>query len=149
MMNIQLVKLLLLCSLIFQFGCDISLKRKNNHQSMDSVDMNRADNQSANKKAAKKKILRHDFKIINSFYLNKENKIIREDMIKHTVISKKQEKNFQIGEVIPRDVLALPLPIELEKRLPAVPLHTIRVQVGRYIILMNVKSREIIDVFKI
>ena len=148
-MNTQSVKLLLLFSLIFQYGCDISLKRKNTPQAMDSVGMNRVDSKSANKKIEKKKIYRHDFKIINSFYLDKENKIIREDMIKHTVISKKQEKNLQVGNVIPRDILALPLPIELEKRLPAIPLNTIRVQVGRYIILMNVKSREIIDVFKI
>lgn len=149
MMNSQSVKLLLLCCLIFQLGCDISLKRKNKNHMMDSVEMSANDKKSTDKAENKQIILRRDFKIINSFYLDAENAIIREDMISHTQLSKKQEKNLQLGKIIPREILALPLPLELEKRLPSLPLHVIRVQVDKYVILMNVKSREILELLKI
>lgn len=148
-MNTQSVKLLLLCCLIFQLGCDISLKRKNKSHMIDSVKMNSNDKKSSDKVEYKEIIKRRNFKIINSFYLDAENAIIREDMISHTQLSKKQEKNLQIGKIIPREILALPLPLELEKRLPSLPLHVIRLQVAKYVILMNVKSREILELLKI
>ena len=43
----------------------------------------------------------------------------------------------------------MPLPIELEKRLPSLSLRVIRVQVGTRVILMDVKSRQILDIIKI
>jgi len=74
---------------------------------------------------------------------------IRKDMISHTKISKRQAEKLKIGRIIPREIQVMPLPIALEKILPSLSLHVIRVQVGTRVILMNVKSRQILDIIKI
>ena len=154
-MNSQIIRLLLLSCLIFQYGCDISLKRKDkNHKVMAPTETNKVDASQASKKAAKKVSSNHkmkssDLNTITSYYSDIVNATIRKDMISHTEVSKKQAKKLVVGKIIPHKIQVVPLPLELEKKLSSLLLHQIRVQVGVRVILMDVKSRRILDVIKI
>lgn len=153
-MKSQMIKLALLSFLVLQVGCDLTLKKKN-HQIADSQKSTKVENNSGktgsnNKVATAKNVtLSRDEKIIISFYADAENAIIRNDMISHTEVSKKQAKKLKVGKIIPRDIQVMPLPITLEKRLSSLPLDRIRVQVGVRVVLMDVKSRRILAIIKI
>lgn len=140
-MNSKILKLILLSSILLQTGCDITFKKKTT-----SDEAHKSDSVKAN---SKYKAVNKDTHIINTFYSDEANAVIRKDMISHTAVSKKQEKKLVVGKTIPRDIQVMPLPLELEKRLSALSLNTLRVQVGTRIILMDVKSRQILVVIKI
>lgn len=174
-MKSQTIKLILLAFLVFQLGCDITLKRKDKkHQMMDPASSNQAESNEVGSNKIKenisesnqmkmspkdgktskasrvKKVMRNnDSNIIVSYYSDAANTVIRKDMISHTEISKNQAKKIKIGKILPREIQVMPLPIALEKRLPSLSLHVIRVQVGTRVILMDVKSRRILDIIKI
>lgn len=146
-MNLQIFKSLLLISIILQAGCAITFKR---HSTNDAgAQIKTSKEQPDKKETAKIKAWKKDSRIIQSYYTDVANANIRKDMISHTQISKKQEKNLLVGEVIPRDIQVMPLPLVLERKLSGLPLHVIRVQVGTHVILMNVKSRRIDNIIKI
>lgn len=158
-MNSQTVKLLLLACLIFQAGCDITFKRKNNNHKTASVGTNQVEinkdktSQSDNnidKEVAEKNIVRSDDdNIIIAYYKDPTNDIILNDMLTHTKTSKKQEKNLVVGKIIPRNIQVVPLPLSLERILSSLPLRLIRVQIGNRVIIMNARTREILTVLKI
>jgi len=146
-MNLQILKLLLLISIILQAGCDITFKRHSTNDADAQIKISKE--QPDKKQTIKNKAWIKDFRIIESYYADVANASIRKDMISHTKISKKQEQKLVVGEVIPRDIQVMPLPLVLERKLSNLPLHVIRVQVGRHVILMNVKSRRIDNIVKI
>lgn len=151
-MNLKILKLILLTSIFLLASCDITFKRAS--ESATGFKTVPSEEQQANKALTKeeqkqRKRWKNDFLIIKSYYADVENRTIRKDMLSHTTISKKQEKNLVAGKTVPRDVQVMPLPMILERKLSTLPLDIIRVQVGTHVVLMKVKSRQIIDVVKI
>ena len=148
-MNSMILKLILLSLFILvQTGCDITFKRKTNNEKNSYVE--NSDSTSKGDVAKKRNsVLERDSNIIASFYAEPGNAIIRKDMMSHTKITKNQNKQLVIGEVIPREFQVMPLPLVLERHLSSIPLHMIRVHISDKVILMNVKSRRILDVIKI
>ena len=146
-MNSQILKLVLLSCVVFLASCDVTFKRK----SADAAPVNMGSHKKAKSDKTEGKVAfnRKDLHIINSYYEDNSNAVIRKDMMTHTELSKEQNKKLVIGNVIPRDVQVIPLPLKLERILSSLPLHFLRVQAGEKVILMNVKSRKIIDVIKI
>ncbi|GMR15932.1 MAG: hypothetical protein BMS9Abin31_0229 [Gammaproteobacteria bacterium] len=147
-MNSQILKLVILASLVFYAGCDITLKRKDKKTSDAHAAMSE---QKSKKKSISSEVVfsKKDSNIIASFYSNTANSIIRKNMIRHTNISRKQQKKLVVGKIIPRDFQVMPLPLKLERALSTLNLHLLRVQVGANVVLMNVKSRLILDIIKI
>ncbi len=151
----------LFASLIFNTGCNITFKRK--AKQMDKVESS----EMLGKKLASDKVVsskdkdmkpasalkvmfsRKDADTIASYYLNPENAIIRRNMIRHSSVTKKQQKKLVIGKIIPRDFQVIPLPLKLERALSPLDLYYIRVQVGANVVLMNVKSRLVLDIITI
>lgn len=151
-MNSQIVKLILLACLIFQSGCDITFKRKNNNHKLTSVYMsqnNEHTDDEENEIVEGNTVIDRDNSTIISFYADPANEIIRKDMRKHAKVSKKQEKKLVVGKTIPRNIQVVPLPLQLERILSPLPLQLIRVQAGMQVMVMDVKSRKILTVIKI
>ena len=154
-MNSSLLKLILFSCIIFQTSCDITFKRKVEKEkkvpvvideqlkSSKKVDKNKETEKSTNA------FTKYDSELITSYYLDKTNSIIRKDMIMHTKISREQTKKLVVDEYVPRDVQVMPLPLKLNRKLSFLPLDKLRVQIGTRVILMNVKTRQILDVIKI
>ena len=148
-MNSQIIKLVILIGVIFLTGCDITFKRKSTDADLAPVSMEKNKGNVSNKKESKAAFNRKDSHIIKSYYADNSNAIIKKDMITHTGLSKKQNNMLIKGHLIPRDIQVIPLPLKLERILSALPLQLLRVQVGEKVILMNVKSRKILDIIKI
>ncbi len=154
-MNSSLLKLILFSCIIFQTSCDITFKRKVEKEkkapviideqlkSSKKVDENKETEKSTNT------FTKNDSELISSYYLDKTNSTIRKDMIMHTKISKEQIKKLVVDEYVPRDVQVMPLPLKLNRKLSFLTLDKLRVQIGTRVILMNVKTRRILDVIKI
>ncbi len=135
---------ILLTGLVLQAGCKITFKRKNMEK----------DNVVVNAKGEKEKIRRDRFsskdkEIITAYFQRDAHKVIRQDMLSYTKISNKLKAGLIRDKVIPRDVQVMPLPLELNSKLTELPVNILRVMVADRVILMNVKTRRILDVFKI
>lgn len=150
-MNSYKINLSILSCLIIISGCDISLKRKNTAAADSKVAMSHtvieskvksSSNTSVNAKASFSKM---DSKLIALYYADESNAIILNDMAKQTFVSKKQAKKLVVSKNISNKIQVIPLPLELEKILSPLPRYTLRVQVGKRVILMDVKSRQILD----
>lgn len=159
-MNSQILKLVLLASLILTAACDLTLKRKSKKSTDAQTTMSEKKNKSDISVSAKTQDKKNaliseavfsdiDKSIIVSFYSDKSNSVIRENMIRHTNLSQKQQKELIKGKIIPRGFQVIPLPLKLERALSRLGLHILRVQVGANVVLMNVKSRQILDIIKI
>ncbi|MCW8899436.1 MAG: hypothetical protein OQK75_07510 [Gammaproteobacteria bacterium] len=154
-MNSIALKLIVLTCLIFQSGCGITFKRKTTQETETPVEMMVStkiplkDNTDKETTETNRLFSKKDLHLITAYYSDKANAIIREDMIKHTKTSEKQANKLSVNEFIPRDVQVIPLPLQLEKSLSSLPLHLLRVQVDTRIVIMNVKSRQILDIIKI
>jgi hypothetical protein len=159
-MNSLALKLLIIVCLIFQYGCAIKFKRKSPPPTTDKpVEMIQYEklsekqvddkDEDKDKPHSPEKFTEKDALLISSYYSDKANHIIRQDMIAHTQVTRKQEEKLVVDEFIPRDLQIIPLPLSLERSLSALPLHLIRVHIGKRIIIMNVKSRQILDIIKI
>ena len=158
-MHSDILKISLFFCIIFQSACDITFKKKSSDELMTPgvINEHNMNNALQAKKDKKDKKIVHsnagfnnnDAKIITSFYSNANNAIIRKDMIMHTELSKKQEKSIRVNKIIPRDIQVVPLPINLEKSLSPLALHLIRVQIGSYVVVMNVKNRMILAMINI
>jgi len=156
-MNSTLLKLTLLSVLIFQAGCDITFKRKVDKAKNPPVVIDEqlrvikktSENNEKERIKSTHAFTENDLNTIISYYSNKTNSVVREDMIKHTTISKQQAEKIVVNEFVPRDIQVMPLPLKLNRKLSALPLDKLRVQVGTNIILMNVKTRKILAVIKI
>ena len=149
-MNTHILKLIIISCLLFQTACGITFKRKSNpppeYSKTNSSLISVATNKEIQTTAQFNKI---DLAIITSFYSSNENTIIRKDMIANTTLTSEQEQNLNVGEVIPRNIQIIPLPLKLENRLSVLQLNLIRVHAGNYVYLMNVKTRRILDRIKI
>lgn len=156
-MNSNVLKIILLSCILFLVSCSgVTFKRKTHDAAVkqgDIIEYNKSTKSlsSENNKPTNSGGLfsEQDSQIITSYYIDKANSIIRRDMITHTKVSKEQESKLVINENIPRDIQVMPLPLLLEKNLSPLPLDMLRVQVGTYVILMNVKSRRILAIIKI
>ncbi|MDH5370810.1 MAG: hypothetical protein OEW99_12345 [Gammaproteobacteria bacterium] len=148
-MNSDLLKIILMCCLIFQVGCGIKLKQKVSKQPDAKIEIKESSGSTA--ESIKPGIIfsKKDSRIITSYYSNRANALIRKDMIRHGRLSKEQKKLLAIGNIISHDIQVIPLPLKLERLLSSLPLNVLRVQVDTRVILMNVKSRIILDVITI
>jgi hypothetical protein len=147
-MNSHLLKLILLSCIIIQVSCGITFKRKsvNNEDAM----VETSKSMDATQKIVSRALFsKKDTETIALYYSDLANEIIRRGMIRHTTLSKKQKKNLTAGKFIPVDIQVIPLPLTLERTLSSLSLHYLRVQVGTYVILMNAKSRKILDIITI
>ena len=144
----QILKLALVSSLVVQFGCDITFKRKSEEKPSSYVAVKNIKNKTVKIKNSDA-FSRKDARIISSYYKDDVNEIIKKDMITHSKISKKDEEKLVVGKIIPRHIQVIPLPLKLESALSSISLNMLRVQVGKYIILMNVKTRKILGIIKI
>ncbi|MFK5913093.1 MAG: hypothetical protein QM484_01865 [Woeseiaceae bacterium] len=149
----KILKLLLLSSLLLQASCDIMFKRKNMPAVIEtkniSLDKVKKENQSISKSPIHHVQKKRDIEIISSYYADPSNEMIRKNMISYTSITKKEQAKLVVGKIISRELQVVPLPLILERDLSSLPLNMIRVQVGANIILMNVKTRQILDLVKI
>ena len=153
------LKLLIIASLLLQYGCEIQFKRKSIQTSEPTAAMTQFEKyplkQADDKANAKSKVeipgkfTENDRHLISTYYTDKTNQVIRKDMITQTQLSKQQEEKLVVNAYIPRDVQVIPLPLKLERMLSALPLNLLRVHVGNQVIIMNVKSRQILDIIKI
>lgn len=148
-MNSQIVKLIILSCLLFQSGCDITLKKQATNNKAVSFEKSKDDKKTDKNVSEKSNVGNKDFDIIISYYSDKANANIRKDIITHTEISEQQAKKLVVGKIIPREIQVMPLPLALERILTRLPLHVIRVQVGTRVIYMYVKSRKILEIIKI
>lgn len=160
-MKSRVLKLIVLSCLIFQMGCEIQFKRKTTPATEKPAEMivfeklsskEKEKEREKEKKDTPKKDIQFgekDLHMITLYYSDKANAIIRDDMIMQTKTSVKQEKNIVINAYIPRDVQVVPLPLKLERMLSSLPLNLLRIQVGNRVVIMNVKSRQILDIIKI
>ena len=148
-MSSYLLKIILISCLIFQIGCGIKLKHKVSKKPDTKVEMRESSLNSS--ESIKPGIIfsKKDSRIITSYYSNRANALIRKDMIRHGRLSKEQKKILATGNIIPRDIQVIPLPLKLERLLSSLPLNVLRVQVDTRVILMNVKSRKILDIITI
>ena len=148
-MKSQILKLVLLSCVVFLASCDVTFKRKN--AGSDAIPVNMSNHKKSISKKTERKTAfnKKDSHIIISYYEDSSNATIKKDMITQTKLSKKQNNKLVIGNIVPRDVQVIPLPLKLERILSALPLQFLRVQIGKKVILMNVKSRKILDVIKI
>ena len=144
----KILKFALVISLVFQFGCDITFKRKSDEKPSTYVAVKNIKNKTVKIKSSDA-FSRKDVQIISSYYKDEANEIIKKDMMIHSKISKNDEKKLVVGKVIPRHVQVIPLPLKLESSLSSISLNMLRVQVGKNIILMNVKTRKILGIIKI
>lgn len=155
-MKSTILKLMLFSCIIFQVSCDITFKRKVKKEVEDALIIIDEQLKSTKKTDKDKVVLKSgsafsnsDLKIIASYYLDKTNSKIRKDMIMHTKISREQIKKLVVDEYVPKDVQVMPLPLKLNRKLSTLPLDILRVQIGTHVILMNVKTRRILDIIKI
>ena len=120
-MNSLLLKVLIITCLILQYGCAIKFKRKTPQTADKPVEVIQFEKLSAKAKNVDEKdkvkspdkFTERDSQLITSYYLDKSNQVIRQDMIAHTKLSPKQEDKLVVNEYIPRDVQVIPLPLKL------------------------------------
>ena len=154
-MNSTVLKLIILSCLIFQMGCGLKLKRKVTqpqdnqvemleHKALLSKEVSADESSESGPRFGEK-----DSQLISLYFKDKTNAIVRHDMMMSTQVSKQQEKTLVVGEFIARGIQVMPLPLKLERMLSSLSLHLLRVQVADNVILMNVKSRKILDIIKI
>ena len=137
-----------------QAGCNITLKKKtgsDNRVHPSKVMLKR--NSEYNQKKAQEAIPRVGFStsdraLIKLYFKNEGNKSIFNNMVNQREVSSKQDKTLIVSNAIPNNIQTSPLPLDLDKTLSIAPSHMLRVQVGRNIILMNVKTRKIVDIIK-
>ena len=101
------------------------------------------------KSTANKSFSNDDKKMISLYYADSANAKVLQDIITHTQITKEQDKKLKTNKTIPADIQVMPLPLELERLLSPLPSSVLRVHVAKHVILMNVKSRHIIDMINL
>lgn len=153
MMNSTLLKLIILSCLIFQMGCGLKFKRKTQQPSDNQVEMlenkKELSKDTSNEEDTPFQFSKKDSQLITLYFKDKTNVNIRHDMMMSTQVSKEQEKSLVAGKYVTREIQVMPLPLKLERMLSVISLNLLRVQVANNVILMNVKSRKILDIIKI
>jgi len=161
MTKVKSIKIIFLCGLLFTTACDITFKKKSNNEtpSYNASTVSEPDTKSAkdtkptktqtDKVVTKLSFTAIDKEIIQRYYKDKTNTIIAKNMSTHSESTKKQVKKLKISSHIARSIQVVPLPLELERILTTLPRFALRVQVNNKIILMDVSSREILDIITI
>lgn len=156
-MNSRATIMILVSTLFFLQGCDLTFKRKTSSDAAGKVEMVKetgsptqsnkpVKNEHVNKKSGTH-FSDNEIQRIREFY--KENTQMRDDMIAYSKLSKKQINSLVVNGVVKHDIQIVPLPLKLKGMLSPLPMNLLRVHVGDKVILMNVKSRRIIDIIKI
>ena len=161
-MNSYGLRFILLCLLLTQAGCDITLKKKYSEKGNTTIENTKMGHKVIIKKKAPgmiqkeyeqrevlKAFTRKDKAIITAYYKNNEATAILHYANKHSPLDKKQEKELLISKSIPQNIQLIPLPLDLDKHLTEIPASVLRVQVSNNIILMDVRTRNIIDIIKL
>lgn len=147
------LSIVVLCAFIGLSACSITFKKKYSKSPKEVSDL-RIKAKSPEKY---QKILEHrrgeafsqkDKELINLYYKDKGNANIMSKAASLTPISKKEDSQLKISHYLPPHIQVIPLPLELENILGKLPRQVLRVQVAKNIILMNVKTRKIIDIIK-
>lgn len=154
-MKSAILKIILFSLVFIQAGCEITFKKKSNQGVTPSTEQDEEGRHIPQNDEVKTTPFstagfnNNDTQLITSFYSNANNAVVRKDMISHTQLSKRQDNNIRVNKIIPRDVQVVPLPLNLETSLSPIALHQLRVQIGKYVVVMNVKSRLIVAIIKI
>lgn len=153
------LKIVLIACLVLQAGCEVTFKRKSpavdsaQAVSQKSESMEQNDEASLTKGKPSEKPARafneRDIKLITLYYANEGNAQVLDDMVKQTWVNNKIESQLTVNEAIPSDVQVMPLPLDLEKILSPLSAYALRVQVGKRVMIMDIKSRRILDVIKL
>lgn len=147
------LSIITLSAVVVLSACDITLKKKYIQSPKEFTELD------AKQKSQKKykKLLDHeraqgltqkDKRLITLYYSDVGNATIIAKAMTLTPISKKEDKALRVSHYLPLHIQVIPLPLELEKLLVKLPRQVLRVQVAKNIILMNVKTRKIIDIIK-
>ena len=143
----------LIAGLLLQSGCKIALKRKSNPDTATSpAEMSAAaekDSKSSKAKKTSRVFTQRDAQLIALYYSNEGNAQVLDDIVKQTSVSSRVQGKLKMNEIIPNDVQVVPLPLELEKILSLLSGYDLRVQVGKRVMLMDIKSRRILDVIRL
>jgi hypothetical protein len=143
----------LIAGLLLQSGCKIALKRKSDPgAATQSSEMSRAaekDSKSSKDKKTARVFTQRDTKLIALYYSNEGNAQVLDDIVKQTSVSSEVQDKLKINQIIPNGVQVVPLPLELEKMLSPLSGYDLRVQVGKRVMIMDIKSRRILDVIKL
>ena len=153
-MKSHTLKLFLLICLIFQAGCGLKFKRNSENIAPNQSEINEnalklSDKERKSLVDSGDAFSKEDIQLITSYYSDKANARIKQDMKLHTKLTSKQEAKLIVNKIIPRDVQIIPLPLILERVLTSLPLNVLRVHAGNKVMLINVKSRKILDIIKI
>ena len=152
-MSSKSIKVILFIGIISLVSCDITFKRKtavdSGMQVKPSSKKENVDNTSKSKIESEFTFSRKDAHIVSSYFSDKANAKIRDDMVEHSALSKNNKHKIKVGEVIPHNIQVMPLPLKLERILSPLPLYMMRVLVGKNVIIMNVNSRKIVALIKI
>lgn len=150
-------------------ACDITFKRKNDAQPAamqeDSEKMvvqkpestpekkpgDKKSDSTASKKPKKKStsvlsgFSEQDRKSIGLYFTSPSNAKLLDDIVEQTRVSAAVHDKLTNDSQIPNSVQLYPLPLELEKQLAPLPLHLMRVQIEKKILLIDIKTRFILD----
>lgn len=153
-------KCIVFISLALLTGCDIAFKRKSESNpdyqaemrkqiSEDEINDKKTNSNKSEPVKARAIFSQRDTKLIKLYYGDVNKSSMLRDMVKHTWVTEKQAKTLTVTARISNDIQVVPLPLELEKLLSLLPRYSIRVQVGKNVIIMDIKSRRIIDIVKL
>lgn len=143
----------MLCALIGLSACNMTFKKKYNKSEKEISDLRiKATSPKKYQQLLEQQqgqgFSQKDKKLINLYYKDKANANTMSKAASLTPVSKKEDSQLKISHHLPPHIQVVPLPLELEKILGKLPRQVLRVQVARNIILMNVKTRKIIDIIK-
>ena len=143
----------LIAGLLLQSGCNITFKRNSNQddvaQSSEISAASKMYSKSSQEKIPLHAFTHRDIKLIALYYSKEGNAQALSDIIKQTSVNSKIQSKLKKNEIIPNDVLVIPLPLGLEKILSPLSGYELRVQVGKRVMLIDIKSRRILDVIKL
>lgn len=138
---------------LFSSGCDITFKRKSSDASSSSSSARQHTTTAGNNGVALSKepgrfFSKTDKQVISEFF-NAGNEQILLDNHGLTKTSDDLRKQIRIGARLPATIQLLPLPLALEGKLTPAKGSLIRIQVEYNIILLDIRSRIIMDMFKL
>ncbi len=90
-----------------------------------------------------------DIAAIRLYFKDKAHAQILSDMQSYMKLTKKQKKQLKKNNILSSDIQVMPLPLELERKLVKLPVSQLRVMVGNYVLLLQVKSRRILELIEL
>lgn len=135
-------------------GCDITFKRKSSSaQASSTSDKQRKSATSGHSAPVSKEAGRffssNEKKLITDFFYSASNEQILRDNYELTRTSEDLRSQIRTGSRLPANIQLLPLPLALEGKLSPAKGSLIRIQVEYSIILLDIRSRIIMDMFNL